>query len=119
MTDMATSRRSRARPSRPWRTAPTPSRRCRSAALRPLLSSELQLARAFGWSGVLTLPAAAPAGTGSPDPGALDLHWLGEGAIRDALLRHIGAATDADSIDIACDSLSDRQLIGALLAAGQ
>jgi hypothetical protein len=89
------------------------------AAVRPLLTSELQLAHAFGWTGVLTVPAAAPIGPGLKDSSALDLHWLGEGAIRDALLRHIGAAADADSIDIACDSLSDRQLIGALLAAGQ
>ncbi len=89
------------------------------AAVRPLLTSELQLARAFGWSGELTVPAPQPPRATTIDSGALDLQWLGEGAIRDALLQHIGAATAADSIDIACDSLSDRQLIGALLAAGQ
>lgn len=89
------------------------------AAVRPLLTSELQLARAFGWTGALTIPAPKAIGTGANDSNALELRWLGEGAIRDALLQHIGAATDADSIDIACDNLSDRQLISALLAAGQ
>jgi len=89
------------------------------SAVRPLLTSELQLARAFGWTGVLTVPAPQASGAGPHDPSALDFRWLGEGAIGDALLQHIGAATHADSIDIACDSLSDRRLIGALLAAGQ
>jgi hypothetical protein len=86
-------------------------------AVRPLLSSELALARAFGWRGDLTVPAPPPGPAAGTDAGALELKWLGEGAIRDALLEHITAATRADTIDIASDSLSDRGLIAALLAA--
>ena len=82
----------------------------------PLLSSELQLARAFGWRGTIKVPKAAAARPPS-DAGVLEFKWLGEGAIRDALLEHLSAATSADTIDIASDSLSDRGVIAALLAA--
>jgi PLD-like domain len=84
-------------------------------SVQPLLDSELQLARAFGWNGNLALADAAPAPTA--DTGMLNIRWLGEGALRDALLEHIAAATDTDTIDIASDSLSERGLIEALLAA--
>jgi hypothetical protein len=90
----------------------------RGAAVEPLLSSELDLARSLGWSGSLLPPAAvAPRPAGGPAAEAVQLQWLGEGAIRSALLDHIAAATDGDSIDIASGSLSDRRLIDALLAA--
>jgi hypothetical protein len=87
----------------------------RGPAVQPLLDSELQLARGFGWNGTLALADPAPAPPA--DAGALNFRWLGEGALRDALLEHIAAATDADSIDIASDYLSERGLITALLAA--
>jgi hypothetical protein len=89
-------------------------------AVRPLLTSELDLARAFGWHGALAIPAtpATPAtGDATADSSELELQWLGEGAIRDALLQHISAATSTDIIDIASDTLSERALIAALLAA--
>jgi hypothetical protein len=86
-------------------------------AVAPLLSSELKLARAFGWRGALTIPSTGAAGAPPAGAGTLQLKWLGEGAIRDALLEHLSAATRADSIDIASDSLSDRGVIAALLAA--
>jgi hypothetical protein len=86
-------------------------------AVRPLLGSELALAHAFGWRGAITVPAPPPAPAPGVDASSLELQWLGEGAIRDALLEHITAATNADTIDIASDSLSDRGLIAALLAA--
>ncbi len=86
-------------------------------AVQPLLTSELELARAFGWRGAIGLPApGAPPASGTA-ASALELQWLGEGVIRDALLEHISAATNGDTIDIASDSLSDRRLIAALLAA--
>ncbi|HEY1900036.1 MAG TPA: phospholipase D-like domain-containing protein [Steroidobacteraceae bacterium] len=97
----------------------------RGAAVQPLLSSELALARAFGWSGSIVAPAAnagsaSAAGTGATTAAAADavkFQWLGEGAIRDALLQHIAAAADGDNIDIASDNLSERAVITALLAA--
>lgn len=89
-------------------------------AVLPLLRSELQLARAFGWSGPMALPATAP---DPPDPrkgtDTLEFQWLGEGAIRNALLEHIAATSVGDNVDIASSSLSDRALITALLAAGR
>lgn len=89
-------------------------------AALPLLRSELELARSFGWSGSIAIPpAAAPL----PDPPGraetLELQWLGEGAIRNALLEHIAATSLGDNIDIATSSLSDRAIIGALLAASR
>ncbi|HEV2703036.1 MAG TPA: phospholipase D-like domain-containing protein [Steroidobacteraceae bacterium] len=83
-------------------------------AVAPLLMSELELARSFGWNRSLVLPAAAPAAA-SP----LKIQWLGEGAIHDALLAHIGATGPADTIDIASESLSERATIAALLAASR
>jgi hypothetical protein len=86
-------------------------------AVGPLLTSELDLARAFGWHGALAIPAAPAPRAAADDSSALKLQWLGEGAIRDALLQHIRAATSTDIIDIASDTLSERALIAALLAA--
>jgi hypothetical protein len=89
------------------------------AGVQPLLASELKLARVFGWHGSMPLPAVSAAR--APDAGAaadeLQFQWLGEGAIRAAVLAHIAAANDGDSIDIASDSLSERSVIAALLAA--
>ncbi len=86
-------------------------------AVVPLLRSELALARAFGWRGAVTIPTAGAARPPAAEPSTLELQWLGEGAIRDALLEHLSAATGADSIDIASDTLSERGVIAALLAA--
>jgi hypothetical protein len=86
----------------------------------PLLRSELQLARSFGWTGALLIPARAP---DPPEPlraaDALEIQWLGEGAIRNALLEHIAATSTGDDIDIASSSVSDRAIISALLAASR
>jgi hypothetical protein len=86
----------------------------------PLLRSELELARSFGWSGSMVIPTTAPQG---PDPPAraetLEIQWLGEGAIRNALLEHVAATSVGDNIDIAGSSLSDRAIISALLAASR
>ncbi|HTY92303.1 MAG TPA: phospholipase D-like domain-containing protein [Steroidobacteraceae bacterium] len=89
-------------------------------AVQPLLLSELDLARAFGWRGSISAPAGPPAGPDSPaDADAVDFQWLGAGAIRDALLEHIAATKSGDSIDIASDSLSERATIAALLGASR
>ncbi len=88
-------------------------------AVAPLLESELQLARAFGWVGSLAPPAAAPAAAAPDAAEILKFQWLGEGAIRDALLAHIAATGRGDSIDIASASLSERATIAALLAASR
>lgn len=91
----------------------------RGAAVGPLLESELDLARSFGWQGSITPPAATAYSPSGAAADVLQFQWLAEGAIRDALLDHIAAATDGDSIDIMSDSLSARALIDALLAASR
>jgi hypothetical protein len=89
------------------------------AAVAPLLGSELELARSFGWNGSMTPPAAGPA-AGVPDaPQALQFQWLGEGAIRDALLSRIEATGSGDTLDIATENLSERAIIAALLGASR
>lgn len=88
------------------------------AAVEPLLRAELNLARGFGWSGTIAAPTD-PQATAPASAGTLQFQWLGEGAIRDALLDHIAATTEADTIDIASESLSERSIIGALLAASR
>lgn len=89
-------------------------------AVLPLLRSELQLARSFGWNGSMVLPATVPEAADPPRRAdTLEIQWLGEGAIRNALLEHIAAASLGDNIDIASTSLSDRAVISALLAASR
>ncbi|MGC1457359.1 MAG: phospholipase D-like domain-containing protein [Steroidobacteraceae bacterium] len=88
-------------------------------AVAPLLASELQLARSFGWNGSIAPPAAAPPAAAPDAAEVLKFQWLGEGAIRDALLAHIAATGRGDTIDIATDSLSERATITALLAASR
>jgi PLD-like domain len=92
----------------------------RGPSVLPLLRSELELARSFGWSGSMVIPTMAPP---DPDPPGraekLEIQWLGEGAIRNALLEHIAATSTGDSIDIAASSLSERAIISALLAASR
>ena len=92
----------------------------RGAAVQPLLASELDLARVFGWSGSLRLPTGHARQPPAGGPAAeLQFQWLGEGALRAALLAHIAAAEAGDGIDIATDSLSERSLVAALLAASR
>src|SRR5580658_727784 len=44
--------------------------------VKPLLNSELQLARGFGWNGTMVLPTGAPTPTSA---GTLTFQWLAEG----------------------------------------
>jgi phosphatidylserine/phosphatidylglycerophosphate/cardiolipin synthase-like enzyme len=99
--------------------------------LRPLLASEMAIARFSGWTGVLgapTLPTntnGAPSGANSTvefeaNPARnIRARVLTEGAIRDAVLDRIRAATPEEAIDIAMFYLSDRGVIEALLAASR
>lgn len=111
-------------------------------ALRPLLASELEVARFSGWSGNAALAAASSAGgsgsgSGSGDSSASgssnngdgdgDKHStlksatqvavLTEGAIRDTLLRRFGETRAGDAIDVAQFYLAERHILDALLAA--
>ncbi|MFO1426605.1 MAG: phospholipase D-like domain-containing protein [Steroidobacteraceae bacterium] len=99
----------------------------RGAALQPLLASELALARAAGWrdgdgsaarSGLLE--AASGAAAARPVRGAMvGVRVLTEGAIRDALLEHLGQAARGDVVDVAVFQLADRSIVEALLGAAQ
>jgi phosphatidylserine/phosphatidylglycerophosphate/cardiolipin synthase-like enzyme len=90
-------------------------------ALRPLLDSEIALARAAGWRGELPLAgigAAAPAADTTRT--AARVRVVTEGAIRDALIQRIDTAGRGDAIDLAMFYLSDRAVVRALLdAAGR
>jgi hypothetical protein len=85
----------------------------RGAVARAMIASELQIA---AWStDDDRLPAGPPLeGRGV---GAIDVRFLTEGAIAAALLDDISAAGDGDAISIAVETLADRRLIAALLAA--
>jgi hypothetical protein len=106
-------------------------------ALRPLLESELAVARFSGWRGgelgsLVPLhdmedveaddgagPGAAnePAATGPPPQPRAAI--LTEGAIRTELLRQFSAAREGDAIDIAQFYLAERGVIRALLRAAR
>ena len=105
-----------------------------SGAVQALLQSELDVARFSGWRGsqaLAVLPAAAPgpppgcsapqppAPPGSTAPDGAQLRALTEGAMRDALLEHIGAATSAEAIDAALFQLADRGVVEELLSAAR
>jgi HKD family nuclease len=87
-------------------------------ATRPLLESELAIARFSGWNGHLEAvpaeadPAAPPAQTGG---GRVKV--LTEGGIRTELLQRLDTAGRGDNIDIAMFYVSDREVIQSLLAA--
>jgi hypothetical protein len=103
-------------------------------ALRPLLESELQIAKFSGWKDTLiagaaqraraaATVAAAPV-TAAPvsatsAAGAADTRVAiaTEGAIRERLVHALAATVHGDSIDIAMFYLSDRPVIRELLAA--
>jgi hypothetical protein len=92
-------------------------------SLRPLLASELEVARFSGWDGVIAIePApAAPA----EDSSALSAgrivrtQVLTEGAIRGALVERINSAVRGEFIDIAMFYISDRRIVDALLSASR
>ena len=109
-------------------------------ALRPLLASELEVARFSGWTGgalerfasvdfqagtAAEALAGARAGdaavtaSGHPVTGdpTVRVAVLTEGAIRDALLRRFGDAGAGDAIDVAQFYLAERHILDALLAA--
>lgn len=102
-------------------------------ALRPLLASELEVARFSGWGGNAALIAASSAGGKDSASGnsnddnyndrhatldsAVQVAALTEGAIRDALLRRFSEARAGDTIDVAQFYLAERHILDALLAA--
>jgi HKD family nuclease len=89
-------------------------------AIRPLLESELQVARFSGWSGHLAaVPADADPPAASTDRGRGRLKVLTEGGIRAELLERLDAANRGDNIDIAMFYVSDRGVIESLLAASR
>jgi phosphatidylserine/phosphatidylglycerophosphate/cardiolipin synthase-like enzyme len=97
----------------------------KGAVLKPLLLSEVAIARFSGWSGVIGAPeerAGEPTpvvADGGSAPDGARVQVLTEGAIRDAVLERIGGAVRGDAIDIAMFYLSDRAIIDALLAASR
>jgi HKD family nuclease len=84
-------------------------------AIRPLLGSELEVARFSGWNGHLEtgpVPADPPAQAGD---GRVKV--LTEGGIRTELLDRLDTAGRGDNIEIAMFYVSDRGVIESLLAA--
>lgn len=100
----------------------------RGDALRPLLESELEIARFSGWRGA-ALPIPAPAAALAASPAATapataatatstsTVQILTEGAILDALLGQLAGAGSGDRVDVAMFYLSERSVIDALLGA--
>jgi len=85
-------------------------------ALQPLLDSEIAIARAAGWQGILPL-ARVGAAVSAPEAApavAARVQVATEGAIRDALIEHVDGAGRGDAIDIAMFYLSDRATVRAL-----
>lgn len=93
-------------------------------ALRPLLESELAVAKFSGWNGpagsftggAAQAPAASAAAASADTTRAA---IVTEGAIRELLLQKFAATGSGDSIDIAMFYLSERSVIDALLAAAR
>ena len=89
-------------------------------AIRPLLDSELQVARFSGWTGRLESIEPAKAGDPPAPPakaGGGRIKVLTEGGIRSELLDRLDSAGRGDNIDIAMFYVSDRGVIESLLAA--
>jgi len=91
-------------------------------ALAPLLASEMDVARFSGWKGVIAVEPSrlAPLTNDSTKLEAGQIvrtQVLTEGAIRDAIVEHIQAATRGESIDIAMFYISDRKVIDSLVDA--
>jgi hypothetical protein len=90
-------------------------------ALRPLLASELDIARSSGWQGgPLEHFAASPPSAQATGADMVKVATVTEGAIRESLLQRIDGARAGDAIDIAQFYLSDRSVARGLLdAAGR
>jgi len=88
------------------------------AALRPLLDSELEVARFSGWTGNWQ-PPDTPAAPPPPPERTARVQVLTEGQIRAVLVSNINETRVGDSIDLAMFYLSDRTVIAALLAAAE
>jgi phosphatidylserine/phosphatidylglycerophosphate/cardiolipin synthase-like enzyme len=93
----------------------------RGEALRPLLRSEIEVARFSGWRGG-DLPGSPTPGrraAGVAGSGTLRVRVLTEGAIRDALLERIAGTARDDRIDVAMFYLSEHGIVEALIAAAR
>jgi len=89
------------------------------AALRPLLDSELALARESGWHDAWN-PPDAPAEIPLAHPEtAAHVQVLTEGEIRAAIVRNLGGTRVGDSIDVAMFYLSERTVVQALVSAAK
>jgi phosphatidylserine/phosphatidylglycerophosphate/cardiolipin synthase-like enzyme len=89
------------------------------AALRPLLDSELSLARGCGWNAPFPLPEVpAEAKVTHPETTAR-VQVLTEGEIRAAIVRNVEGTRVGDSIDVAMFYLSEREVVRALVAAAK
>jgi phosphatidylserine/phosphatidylglycerophosphate/cardiolipin synthase-like enzyme len=99
--------------------------RLRGEALRPLLESELAIARFSGAKDTAIEAAATRASAGAPQSGvvtsvpvdATRVAIVTEGAIRDRLVEALDGARAGDSVDIAMFYLSDRRVIDTLISA--
>jgi hypothetical protein len=91
----------------------------RGEALRPLLRSELDVARFSGWAGGPIEQFLPPVAMPPSSPGDPRVAVLTEGAIRDELLQRFDAAGAGDQIDVAQFYLADRQVLTALRAAAE
>jgi phosphatidylserine/phosphatidylglycerophosphate/cardiolipin synthase-like enzyme len=90
----------------------------RGPATRPLLQSELDIARFSGWAGQLNAgPAAGGGGLAQSEGGRVKV--LTEGGIRAELLGRLDAAVRGENIDIAMFYVSDRGVVESLLAASR
>jgi hypothetical protein len=93
-------------------------------ALRPLLESELAVAKFSGWKGSADSfaggrPQASGAAAGTASADTTRAAIVTEGAIREQLLQKFAATGAGDAIDVAMFYLSDRPVIEALLAAAR
>jgi phosphatidylserine/phosphatidylglycerophosphate/cardiolipin synthase-like enzyme len=96
-------------------------------AIRPLLESEIEVARFSGWRGNLRPHEAAdvrptaPVVIGAPSaPAPTDqatVEVLTEGAIRRRIVERIDATRRGDAIDVAMFYMSERSIVEALLEA--
>lgn len=87
-------------------------------SLRPLLASEIAIARWSGWQGdAFDAFITSPPLVDREPPDAVLVAVATEGAIREQLLDRFDAAVAGDAIDVAQFYLADRLVIRALLAA--
>ena len=89
------------------------------AALAPLLDSELELAASGGWKGGWQPPQAPPAAAASTPGGSARVQVLTEDEIRTVIESNLAAARAGDSVDVAMFYLSERGIVGALVAAAK